>query len=95
MANRVRTRNGSDTGSHGGTRGKQRDTSTGTLTTEILLDNAANISILNPRLLKSVRPAEKKIRVKGVGDVQMVVEHVGDLEGFLRCMLAVRLGLTY
>jgi len=54
----------------------------GLLPTEILLDNAANIRVMNPRLLKSVRPAGKKIRVKGVGGVQMVVEHVGDLEGF-------------
>jgi hypothetical protein len=29
-----------------------------------------------------VRPAGKKTRVKEVGGVQMVVEHVGDLEGF-------------
>jgi hypothetical protein len=54
----------------------------GLLPTEILLDNTVNISIMNPRLLKSVRPAGKRIRVKGVGGVQMVVEHVGDLEGF-------------
>jgi hypothetical protein len=32
----------------------------GLLPTEILLDNAANISVMNPRLLKSVRPAGKK-----------------------------------
>jgi hypothetical protein len=44
--------------------------------------NVANISLMNPRLLKSVRPAGKRIRVKGVGGVQMVVELVGDLEGF-------------
>jgi len=54
----------------------------GLLPTEILLDNAANIRVMNPRLLKSVRPAGIRIRVKGVGGVQMVVEHVGDLEVF-------------
>ena len=54
----------------------------GLLPTEILLDNAANISVMHPMLLKSVRPAGKRIKVKGVGGVQMVVEHVGDLEGF-------------
>jgi hypothetical protein len=32
----------------------------GLLPTEILLDNAANISVMNPMLLKSVRPAGKK-----------------------------------
>jgi len=37
----------------------------GLLPTEILLDNAANISVMNPSLLKSVRPAGKRIRVKG------------------------------
>jgi len=42
----------------------------GLLPTEILLDNAANISVMNSRLLKSVRPAGKRIRVKGVGSVQ-------------------------
>lgn len=54
----------------------------GLLPTEILLDNAANISVMNSRLLKNVRPAGKRIRIKGVGGVQMVVDHVGDLEGF-------------
>jgi hypothetical protein len=54
----------------------------GLLPTEILLDDAANISVMNPRLLKSVRLVGKRIRVKGVGGVQIVVEHVGDLEGF-------------
>jgi hypothetical protein len=37
----------------------------GLLPTEILLDNAANRSVMNPSLLKSVRPAGKRIRVKG------------------------------
>ncbi len=36
----------------------------GLLPTEILLDNAVNISVMNPRLLKSVRPVGKRIRVK-------------------------------
>ena len=54
----------------------------GLLPTKILLDNVANISVMNSRLLKSVRPAGKRIRVKGVGSIQMVVDRVGDLEGF-------------
>jgi len=49
----------------------------GLLPTEILLDNVANISVMNSRLLRSVRPAGKWIRVKGVGGVQMVVDRVG------------------
>jgi len=36
----------------------------GLLPTEILLDNAANISMINPSLLKSVRPVGKMIKVK-------------------------------
>jgi hypothetical protein len=34
--------------------------------TEVLLDNQANISIINPCLLKNVRKANHRVRVKGV-----------------------------
>jgi hypothetical protein len=54
----------------------------GLSTTEVLLDNQANISIVNPRLLKNVRDAKHRVRVKGVGGVQLIVDQVGDLEGF-------------
>ncbi len=37
----------------------------GLLPTEVLLDNQANISIVNPGLLKNVREAKHKISVKG------------------------------
>ena len=50
--------------------------------TEVLLDNAANISVMHPSLLSDIRRAERKIRVKGVGGVQMIVDKVGTLEGF-------------
>jgi hypothetical protein len=50
--------------------------------TKVLLDNAANISIIHPALLSDIRPAKRKIRVKGVGGVQMVVDEVGTLGGF-------------
>jgi len=50
--------------------------------TELLLDNAANISIIHPALLSDIRSAKRKIKVKGVGGVQMVVDEVGTLEGF-------------
>jgi hypothetical protein len=33
-------------------------------------------------LLRDVRPTEKKIRVWGVGGVQLIVKHVGMLDGF-------------
>jgi hypothetical protein len=54
----------------------------GLLTTEVLLDNQANISIMNLRLLKNVRDAKHRVRVKGIGGVQLIVDQVGDLEGF-------------
>jgi hypothetical protein len=50
--------------------------------TQVLLDNQADISVMHQMLLKDVRPAEKKIRVCGVGGVQLIVEHVGMLDGF-------------
>jgi hypothetical protein len=50
--------------------------------TNVLLDNQANISIVHPMLLKNVRPAPKKIVIKGVGGPQLIVDQVGDLEGF-------------
>jgi len=49
---------------------------------KLLLDNTANISIIHPALLSDIRPAERKIKVKGVGGVQMEVYEVETLEGF-------------
>jgi hypothetical protein len=63
--------------------------------TEVLLDNAANISVMHPSLLSDIRRAERKIRVKGVGGVQMIVDKVGTLEGFLRYMQVKVRELTY
>jgi hypothetical protein len=51
---------------------------------EVLLDNQANISIVHPRLLKNVRDSEHQVRVKGVGGVQLIVDKVGDLDGFFQ-----------
>jgi hypothetical protein len=50
--------------------------------TELLLDNQVNISIINPCLLKNVRKANHRVRVKGVGGTQLIVDQVGDLDGF-------------
>jgi hypothetical protein len=52
--------------------------------TEVLLDNQADISIVHPMLLENVRPAEREIKVKGVGGVQMKVNKVGDLPNFFK-----------
>jgi hypothetical protein len=37
-------------------------------------------------LLRDVKSAEKKIRVKGVGGVQLIVDKVGMLDGFFKFM---------
>jgi hypothetical protein len=50
--------------------------------TQVLLNNQADISVMHPMLLRYVRPAEKKIRVCGVRGIQLIVEHVGMLDGF-------------
>jgi hypothetical protein len=52
--------------------------------TQVLLDNQADISVIHPMLLKDVRPADKKIRVKGVGGIQLIVDKVGLLDGFFQ-----------
>jgi hypothetical protein len=56
----------------------------GLLPSEVLLDNQANISIVNPRLLKNVRECEHQIRVRGIGGTQLIVNKVGDLDGFFQ-----------
>jgi hypothetical protein len=53
---------------------------------EMLFDNHADISIVHPSLLENVRKASKSIRVKGVGGIQLVVDHIGTLNGFFKCM---------
>jgi hypothetical protein len=50
--------------------------------TEVLLDNQADISIMRPGLLHAFNPAEKTIRVNGVGGLQLTVDRKGYLEDF-------------
>jgi hypothetical protein len=50
--------------------------------TEVLLNMAADISIIHPMLLRDIHSADKKIRVKGVGGMQLIVDKKGTLEGF-------------
>jgi hypothetical protein len=52
--------------------------------TQVLLDNQADISVIHPMLLKDVRPADKKIRVKGVGGIQLIVDKVRLLDVFFQ-----------
>jgi hypothetical protein len=52
--------------------------------TQVLLNNQADISVMHPMLLRHVRPAKRKIKVCSVGGVQLIVEHVGMLDGFFK-----------
>ncbi len=52
------------------------------LPSEVLLDNQANISVIHPMLLEDVRQADRKIKVNGVGGVQLIVEQTGRLPEF-------------
>jgi hypothetical protein len=56
--------------------------------TEVLLDNQADISIIHPMLLKNVQKSERRIRVKGIGGLQLIVDKEGILEGFFQFMQA-------
>jgi hypothetical protein len=50
--------------------------------TEVLLENQADISIVHPMLLTNVQKSERRIRVKGVGGLQLIIDEEGILEGF-------------
>jgi len=63
--------------------------------TEVLLDNQADISIMRPELLRQLRPTNGTVRVNGVGGVQLELRQVGYLEDFLRCMPVRRPRGTY
>jgi hypothetical protein len=54
------------------------------------LDNQADISIIRPDLLRMLEPAEKPIRVNGVGGVQLVVNETGNLQDFFRVYVNVQ-----
>ncbi len=44
---------------------------TGLSETKVLLDNQADISIMKPSLLHALAPAEKTVKVDGVGRLQL------------------------
>jgi hypothetical protein len=50
--------------------------------TKVLLDNQADISIMHPMLLQDVQKSQRRIRVKGVGGPQLIVDEEGVLDGF-------------
>jgi len=51
---------------------------------DILLDNQADVSIVHPRMLCDVLPADSPITVKGIGGKQLKAEHTGYLQEFFR-----------
>ena len=50
--------------------------------TEVLLDNAVDASIVHPSLLRNIMPAEKTIKINGVGGHQFTVTETGYLDPF-------------
>ena len=50
--------------------------------TEVLLDNAADVSIVHPSLLRNIMPSEKEIKINGVGGHQFTVGETGYLDPF-------------
>jgi len=52
-------------------------------TADVLLDNQADISVVHPSLLTGVKPSKKRIKISGVGGVQLIVDQVGFFEWIL------------
>ena len=50
--------------------------------TEVLIDNAVDVSIVHPSLLHNIMPAEKEIKINGVGGHQFTVAEKGYLDPF-------------
>ena len=51
----------------------------------VLLDNQSDVSIVDERLLKNVRQSSVIHSVSGMGPVPLVLDKVGELEGFFEC----------
>lgn len=47
---------------------------------EVLLDNQANVSIVHTDLLRDIQPAEKSVRIYGMGGHQFIVDKTGYLD---------------
>jgi hypothetical protein len=52
--------------------------------TEVLLDNQANISIIRPELLRQVQATSEVVWVNGVGGVQLQLRETGYLDNFFQ-----------
>jgi hypothetical protein len=51
---------------------------------DVLLDNQAEVSIIHPRLLRQIMPADQSITVRGIGGTQLEAKHTGYLQEFFR-----------
>ena len=47
---------------------------------EVIIDNAGDVSIVHPSLLRNIMPAEKSIKINGVGGHQVTVTETGYLD---------------
>jgi len=47
---------------------------------EVLLDNAADVSVVHPTLLRNIVPAERSVKNNGVGGHQFIVDETGYLD---------------
>jgi hypothetical protein len=50
--------------------------------TKVLIGNQADISIMHSMLLRIMQKMEKRIRVKAVGELQLIVDEMGILDCF-------------
>jgi len=51
---------------------------------DVLLDNQANISIINEELLSNIQDADEEIKINGVGGHQFSVSKTGYLDPLFR-----------
>lgn len=59
---------------------------------EVLLDNEANRSIVNPILLRNLRPADAE--VTGITGASIPISECGDLEHFFTCLASADTGVS-
>jgi len=60
---------------------------------KVLFDNQADISIIHPMLLREVQKAQRRMRAKGVGGPQLIVDEEGILDGLMDFMVFVMITL--
>jgi len=58
--------------------------------TEVLLDNQADVSIIWPELLRQVQPSSEVVWVNGVGGVQLELQEMGYLDNFFQVYMSTQ-----